>query len=377
MTSSVSTTTTGRIVTRSFFDLLRTALGYAPQGSFDLNAEEWSRLHAQAARQSLLGVTFYAIGRAVPNAGSALPRQVYLKWFYHAESVKALNAKHYELSRKLTALFEEQGVKAIVLKGQGNSRNYPDKFIRQTGDIDIWFAGGRKKVLAVLSQMGLLEKGVEMEHDVVFADSVFGAELEVHYKFVRDSRNPFANRRLKRILAQEIRNPVLVEEGFYVPTNRFSLLAQLSHIRKHLFTYGVGFRQVMDYAVLLRASSAAERAAVASVLKPTGLLPIAGALMWVLSECLGLESQYLLCKPDGRRGRVLLKALLKDGNFGKYASRKRGGALRWWIGNRLHLLRMLPFDFPEVSWFLLRYWASFVFGVPERVLAFCRYKRHK
>ena len=363
-----------RTATRSFFDLLRAALGNTPEGTFELNAEEWSRLHRQAARQSLLGVVFYAIGRVVPGAKGQMPQDEYLKWFYHAESVKALNAKHYELSKKLTEMFAEQGVKAVVLKGQGNSRLYPDKFIRQTGDIDIWFPGGRKKVLTVLSQMGLLEKGEETELNVVFEEPVFGAELEVHYKFVRDSNNPFANRRLRRILAQEMQAPVLVEEGFYVPTNKFSMLSQLSHIRKHLFTYGVGFRQVMDYAVLLRASWDTERAEVATALQSTGLKPIAGALMWVLSEYLGLESEYLLCKPDARRGRVLLRALFEDGNFGKYAKRKKGGAFRWWVQNRLHLVRMLPFDFHEVSWFLLRYWASFMFGVPERIIAFCRYK---
>ena len=357
---------------------MRTALGNTPEGQFELNAEEWSRLHKQAARQSLLGVVFYAIGRAVPGAKDLMPKDEYLRWFYHAESVKALNARHYALSKKLTELFAEQGVKAVVLKGQGNSRLYPDKFIRQTGDIDIWFPGGRKKVLAVLSQMGLLEKGVETELNVVFAEPVFGAEVEVHYKFVRDSNNPFANCRLKHYLAQEIQAPVFVEEGFYVPSNKFSMLAQLLHIRKHLFTYGVGLRQVMDYCVLLRACSSEDRAEVAASLKPFGLKPIAGALMWVLSEYLGLDPQFLLCKPDARRGRVLLRALFDDGNFGKYAKRKKGGAFRWWVKNRLHLVRMLPFDFPEVSWFLLRYWASFVFLTPQRILAFRRYKtRHK
>ena len=37
-----------------------------------------------------------------------------------------------------------------ILKGQANARLYPDKFSRETGDIDIWVEGGRESVLALL-----------------------------------------------------------------------------------------------------------------------------------------------------------------------------------------------------------------------------------
>ena len=99
--------------------------------------------------------------------------------------------------------------------------------------------------------------------------------------------------------------------------------------------------------------------------------------MWVLSECLGLESQYLLCKPDARRGRVLLREIMQDGNFGKFAERRRGSVWRWWLKNRLRLVTFLPFDFTEVSWFLLRYWGAFIFYVPERIAALVKEKARR
>jgi hypothetical protein len=69
---------------------------------------------------------------------------------------------------------------------------------------------------------------------------------------------------------------------------------------------------------------------------------------------------------------------MRDGNFGKFADRRRGSVWHWWLKNRLRLVTFLPFDFPEVSWFLLRYWASFVFLTPQRILALRLYKkRHK
>ena len=386
MTNSVSTSTTEKIVTCSsgcrdsrlsavFFGLLRTALGEAPGEWTELNAEEWYGVHRQAARQSLLGVVFYALKRIYPDADRRLPKDLYLKWYYQAESIRGLNREHNELSRRLTELFAEQGAATVILKGQGNSRLYPDRFIRQTGDVDIWVAGGRKRVVALLSRMGLLKKAEFSMHEVTVPKDVFGVEVEVHFDYIYDCRNPFANRRLKKILSREIEIPVPVGEGFNVPSNKFSMLMQLSHIRKHLLGLGIGFRQVFDYAVLLRSSQESEREEVRQALSSTGLRPMAGALMWVLSECLGVKGEYLLCEPDEARGRVLLREMSDDGNFGKKAKRKRGGVFKWWVRNRLRLVRMLPFDFPEVSWFLLRYWGAFLFYVPKRLLILYRYKR--
>ena len=258
---------------------------------------------------------------------------------------------------------------------QGGFAAVADKFIRQTGDVDIWVAGGRNKVVSLLSQMGFLENVKFSAHEMTIPRDVFGAEVEVHFKYIYDCQNPFANKRLKQILSYEIESPVAVGEEFYVTSNKFSLLMQLSHIRKHVLGKGIGLRQIMDYAVLLRASQDSERAEVSRALASTGLRPMAGALMWVLSECFGLKDEYLLCAPDISRGRRLLAEISDDGNFGKNAKRKRGGIFMWWVRNRLHLVRMLSFDFPEVSWFILRYWAMFLYYIPKRIYLLYKYKK--
>lgn len=348
------------------------ALGTAQGKPSEINAEEWKGLYKLAARQSLLGVVFYGLNKAFPDAERRVPKEVYLRWLYQAESIRGLNQKHYELSRQLTEDFTRRGFTPVVLKGQSNSRLYPDPFIRQTGDVDVYIPGGKKQVLAILREMALLDGASVSTHEVTLDKARFGAEVEVHFDYIQDCRNPFANRRLRRVLSNEIRNPVAVGEGFNVPTYKFSLLMQLSHIRKHLLGLGLGFRQVVDYFVLLRSCTEDERREVAALLGPCGLKPAAGALMWVLSECLGLEENDLLCSPDARRGRFMLRELLNDGNFGKFADRKRGSVFRWWVGNRLRLFRLLPFDFKEVSWYLLRYWGSFLFYVPARITAYLK-----
>lgn len=373
------------------FALLRYALGASREfpvfGAGDVSAEDWEWLYRQCGRQSVLGVVFSAINSLSLGKPETLgmPHQLYLKWFYQAEGIRSLNERHYACSGELTQKFAAEGCQTLILKGQANSLLYPDRFIRQTGDIDIWVGGGRDHVLSVLQKLNLLERARISNHDVLFSKKVFGEEVEVHFGFGVDRCSPFANSRLQRFLNAELSASHLVPAGdtkdapsFYVPSNKFALVMQLSHIYKHLLGLGVGLRQVMDYCVLLRASSDGERADVAARLESLGLNRIAGALMWVLAEKFGLESEYLLCKPDARRGCILLREIMRDGNFGKFADRRRGSVWRWWLKNRLRLVTFLPFDFPEVSWFLLRYWASFVFLTPQRLLALRRYKsRHK
>ena len=385
-------TVTYKVVARRvdlLFALLRYALGASREfpvfGADCISAEDWEWLYRQCGRQSVLGVAFSAIKSLSSGKPETLgmPHQLYLKWFYQAEGIRSLNERHYACSGELTQKFAAEGCQTLILKGQANSLLYPDKFIRQTGDIDIWVSGGRESVIGLLSRMNLMDGAVVSSHDVGLRKDLFGVEVEVHFDCIQSANNPFANKRLRRFLAGEMGAAHLVESGpehsvnenFYIPSNKFALVMQLSHIYKHLLGLGVGLRQVMDYCVLLRASSDGERADVAARLKSLGLNRIAGALMWVLSEYLGLESRYLLCKPDVRRGRILLREIMYDGNFGKRAERKRGGVFKWWLRNRLRLVKFLPFDFREVSWYLLRYWVSFVFLTPQRLLAFRRYKR--
>lgn len=329
-----------------------------------MNPDNWLSLYHETGRQSLIGVVFFAFSKLDT---SSIPKQINFRWFYQAQVIKAQNEKMNALALNLTKMFEEQGARPLILKGQANSLLYPDKFIRQTGDIDIWVEGGRERVLALLSRMNLLEGAKVSNHDVLLSKKAFGEEIEVHFGFGVDRCSPFANTRMLAFLDAESHNVTLVPEGFYAPSSKFALVMQLSHIYKHMLGLGVGMRQLVDYFMLLRTASDEDRAEVSSLLGAMNLRRFAGALMWVLTECLGLEYEYCLCEPDARRGRVLLREIMRDGNFGKFAERRRGSVWRWWLKNRLRLVTFLPFDFPEVSWFLLRYWCAFVFYVPERI----------
>jgi hypothetical protein len=271
----------------------------------------------------------------------------------------------------LTDLFVAQGRHTAILKGPANARLYPDPFSRQGGDIDIWVSGGRDKVIGLLGQLGLDyvrdPKIIEAKHHVRLARSSQECDVEVHFSPVSKSRNPFVCSRLLHYLEDEIKNTERVPEGFYVPSHRFALVMQLSHIQKHFLHNGIGLRQLTDYFVLLQHSTQEDRDEVASQLVRLGLARTCAALMWALWRVFGLEHDRMLCKPDKRRGKWLLEDVLAGGNFGFYSKKGELGFLRGWIWKRWRSIRFFAFDPVETAWNEFYYWKWFFRSIVSRI----------
>lgn len=119
-------------------------------GTFDevLTDDEWRWLYKEATRQSLLGVCY--VNRA------DMPKDLAMCWAPAVETIRGLNKLLNGEAARLTRLFADQGRKATILKGQANARLYPDPYLRQPGDIDIWVEGGRDSVIALLDEMHIL-----------------------------------------------------------------------------------------------------------------------------------------------------------------------------------------------------------------------------
>lgn len=351
-----------------FYNILRAALGQ-PSGVVGeeviakLTPDDYKFFFEMAKKQSLLGLVY----DGVKKLGLPVPRELALNWFMRVEAIRGYNSQMNMVAGQLTDLFVNQGCKSAILKGQANARLYPNPSARQPGDIDIWVAGGKAAVLKVLQKLGLMKGAIVSEIHVHLAKNVFGLDVEVHFVPCGSNFNPFTDRRMQMFLLEELESAERVPEGFYAPSIQFAMIMQLSHIRKHFFGLGIGLRQLVDYFVLIQNSTEADREAVREMLPCMGLLHIAGAVMYVLGEVLGLEESKMLCPPDSKRGKVLLREILADGNFGAHAKRAKGSVFVWWFKNRLRVFRLFRFDFVETFCFLQRYWGRFVFLIPTRI----------
>jgi len=355
-----------------FFELLRVGLGTGGAATAvpALTPGDWDCLYRMAGEQSVLGIAYAGIEHLPKDA--LPPMELAFQWASEAETVRGHNRLVNAEASRLTQFFAAAGRKTAVLKGPANAMLYPDPLSRQCGDIDLWVEGGRKSVLDLLKEKNLIagEHSLMMlyaaPHHVDLAPGPSDIHVEIHFEPSSGNKDPFANRRMMRYLAGEIAKACMAPGGFCVPSIKFALVMQLSHIQRHFISTGIGLRQIVDYYVLLQNSTEADRTEVAARLRAFGLIHMAGALMWVLDEKLGLERNRMLCKPDAFRGRWLLSKVFAGGNFGLYTVEERGLVHRW-IARRWRLLRCLPFAPAEVFWTGVDFAVTLVRSIPVRI----------
>ena len=347
----------------NLYKLLRIACG-SEESFAKISENEWQSIYDEATRQLVLGVVYSALHKLPRDVHP--PMEILFQWASEVENIKGLNELLNSEAARYTQMFADVGLRSFILKGPANARLYPYAFSRQPGDIDIWVEGGFKKVRAALKNLGFA-KGSAASHHIHLPRNEKGVIVEVHFKPSSGNWNPVSNRRLQNFLNAELGNAALAPEGFYVPSMKFALAMQLAHIQRHFVNGGIGFRQLMDYYILLKNSTEKDRRDVSAHVKSLGLLHIAGALMWLLQAVFKLERNLMLCEPDEFRGKWLLDSVLEGGNFGHYGAEEKMNFVRRWFKKRIFIFHRMKFDAWEVFWHASSYWPKFVKDIPVRI----------
>ena len=351
----------------ALFELLRMALCRPDSLLFSkkLSDQEWERLHENALKQLLAGILYDAVRKLPQDLRPSM--DLIFQWASEAETIKGQNIRLNSEASRLIQLFAERGYKAVVLKGSANARLYPNPYARQVGDIDLWVDCGKAKVVDLLESMGFKTEGYELfvDHHVHFVDNeIF---VEVHYRVSSGNFNYFKNARMQRYLEREMLRSEVVPEGFCVPSIKFALVMQLSHIQRHFLECGIGFKQIVDYYILLQQSTEVERREVAANLKKFGMYRSASALMWLLHFILGLEKSKMLCAPNARLGKKMLAEIGEGGNFGNSYVVVENNFIQAWMNKKRRVLRLFSFDPLEMIWHEIYYWKVFIKSISLRI----------
>jgi hypothetical protein len=300
-----------------FLELLRASLGSPQALSRKPSGSEWEDLYSEARRQSVIGLCLQAIQQDGGKWGeeNGLPIDLKLKWIGKAEKIADENKKLNQQCRQLSEKLTRSGYWNCILKGQGIATLYPHPEWRQSGDIDIWIPGSRRKIVEMTRRVSQRKEEVMYHHTNfrVFPDT----EVEVHFK-PSWMFNPITNRRLQKWFKSQVG----LSEGkdFPIPTIDFNLIFILLHICRHVFDGGVGWRQVIDYFYTLKQAQGRN----IPDLNYFGLQRFARALMWVMGEALAMPVEWMIAEPDEVSGRWLLNEIQEAGNFGHFDKRNEG-----------------------------------------------------
>lgn len=317
---------------RIFFDFLRFCIGATTEGIPEsVKDADWGVLYGIAKKQALIGVLFHGIQQLPKEL--ALDGDLLMTWMGMAQRIKQQNMRLFIDSAKVCKNFKDAGFRNCILKGQGNALLYPNPYMRTPGDIDIYLNGGRKRIMEYVDKV--CPNQVMRYHHVDFP--VMKTAIEVHftpsYMFF-----PIHNSRMqkwfKEVMDLQCSNVVTLPDGYgeiTVPTLSFNVVYILSHLYRHVFTEGIGLRQLLDYYFVvmmwhtdltnLTDLDSKDLAALQRDLKWLGLWKFAGAVMYVLHEVFGLEEDMMIVPMNEKEGMFLLDEIMRGGNFGQYDDR--------------------------------------------------------
>lgn len=352
-----------------FFDIIRVAIGNQTRLSYVPTAREWQMLYDMAKKQSLVGICFAGVQRALSNyplkdedpSLIGIPEMLYLKWMGMAAKIQQkneiVNRQCVELQAKLAAV----GLRSCVLKGQGVAKLYKASLplLRQSGDIDVWVDAPREKIVEWARANG----GKDLTGDLHVDCKVFpDTSVELHFT-PSIASNPKINKKLQEwfesrkseCLSYEIR--INDTHSIVTPTILFNMVYLMHHIFRHYLYEGIGLRQLLDYYFVLVNASEGERAEAIGVINALQMEKFAGALMYVMQEVFAMDEQSMICPVDEKRGKRLLEVIMEGGNFGH--STEKYKITRWdkpWSRLSRYVRRngYMLWDYPdEIVWNIL------------------------
>ena len=332
---------------RIFFDFLQFCIGAVTKIPASVKNADWNALYAIAKKQALIGVLFHGIKQLpkelAPDAG------LLLQWMGMAQKIRQQNIRLFIDSAKVCKKFKEVGFRNCILKGQGNALLYPDPYMRTSGDIDIYLDGGRNRVMQYIDKV--CPNQVMRYHHVDFP--VMKTPIEVHFT-PSYMLFPVHNRRMqkwfKEVMDLQCSNVVTLPDGYgeiTVPTGSFNVIYILSHLYRHVFSEGIGLRQLLDYYYVLMVWEHDDKALMyaQNMISYFGMKKFAGGIMYVMHKVFGLPTSKLVVAMNEKEGKFLLAEIMQGGNFGQYdtrlGSKENEGKLHRYLRMSLRNLRFV------------------------------------
>ena len=235
-----------------------------------LSEEEWAALFQISGRQGVLAIVYDAVAQLPKELQP--PRNIKLKWALSAELIEERYKKQSVLARELAQIYNDKGIKTIVLKGLAISGYYPIPEHRECGDLDCFLVKSdntqQGNALAI-NINGRPESCYDEGNKVA---KVVGADVEIgfykhshiHYKGLMVENHAFCtavrgyhNRKaLERYLQTLLVDQPLTRIGdshLYRPCADFNALFLTAHSFEHFLSEGIKLRHVLDWAYFLQA----------------------------------------------------------------------------------------------------------------------------
>ena len=235
-----------------FFRLVRSGagLGAAPvsdTADTAVTPGSWERIYRMAADHGLSAVVWDGICRL--PAAQQPPRETRIRWALLAEKLEERYRHQQQTASKLAARFSEEGLRMLLLKGLGLSRDYPLPEHRECGDIDIYLYGQSDKGDRVLHEIG-----AHLYFDVPkHSEYVWDGVLIENHRTILNVRRNRTERELNAVLVRLLEKEGThgLAPGIQAPRATFNAIFLIRHAAVHFQKEGIVLRHLCDWACFL------------------------------------------------------------------------------------------------------------------------------
>ena len=207
----------------------------------------WERIYRMAADHGLSAVVWDGICRL--PAAQQPPRETRIRWALSAEKLEERYRHQQQTASKLAARFSEEGLRMLLLKGLGLSRDYPLPEHRECGDIDIYLYGESDKGDRILHEIGAHPYFDVPKHPEYVWDGVL---IENHRTILNVRRNR-TERELNAVLVRLLEKEGThgLAPGIQAPRATFNAIFLIRHAAVHFQKEGIVLRHLCDWACFL------------------------------------------------------------------------------------------------------------------------------
>lgn len=207
----------------------------------------WERIYRMAADHGLSAVVWDGI-RRLPTAEPP-PRETRIRWALSAEKLEERYRHQQQTASKLAARFSEEGLRMLLLKGLGLSRDYPIPEHQECGDIDIYLYGQSDKGDRILHEIG-----AHLYFDVPkHSEYVWDGVLIENHRTILNVRRNRTERELNALLVRLLEKDGThgLAPGIQTPPATFNAIFLIRHAAVHFQKEGIVLRHLCDWACFL------------------------------------------------------------------------------------------------------------------------------
>ena len=332
--------------TSDFFILLKAGMWQKAEGSLSLTPD-WEGIYTLANQQAVTGIV--ADGIVVMGLEQSVPQPIRDRFIADTSYITSTNLKTVAVQTRLCRMMEEAGICYVIIKGQEAARNYPNPLLRVSGDIDVLLPQNhyeRAKELLLKIGTNPTDKSLAGEYSIY----VDGILVELHNNIYAGINAQCVNG--FEALARDVfsgRKRAVPDAGSdvpFVPSDDFNAIYLLVHAIRHLGSFGISLRQILDWVMHLSARSGTiNHAELGRTIDALHLRNLYGLFAAFAREYLGASDEAL-----GASGGIvpgthpatgeLWSIIRRSGNFG-CISPYAGKHFRSHIHERLYRTRFL------------------------------------